>query len=253
MSEISSIFEVANLSKSFGGLRAVSELSFSVQEKMITSLIGPNGAGKTTVFALVTGFLKPDLGKVLFRGHNITGLPSFQIANLGIARTFQDVRILDKLTVRDNIFVGLPETHQQGLIQSIVWDKNTKKKMMDKVEHLIEFVGLKEVAMEKAENVSYPEQKLIILARALATEAKLLLLDEPTSGLDQNCITKMMLLFRRLVDEGRTVLLVEHNMDVVINISDYVIVLDFGQKIASGTPNEIRHNEKVIQAYLGVS
>jgi ABC-type branched-subunit amino acid transport system ATPase component len=248
-----SIFEVKQLSKSFGGLKAISDVTFSVERGTISSLIGPNGAGKTTAFSLITGFLKPDSGQVLFQGRNITGWSPFQIVNLGIARTFQDVRILNRLTVQENILVGLRETHQQGFLRSIFCGKNAKMKLLDKVRQLVEYVGLKAVANELAEDVSYAEQKLTILARALATDPQLLLLDEPVSGLDQASIENMMALLQRLVKEGKTVFLVEHNMEVVIKMSDYIVVLDFGKKIASGFPEEIRRNEKVLQAYLGTT
>jgi branched-chain amino acid transport system ATP-binding protein len=246
------IFAMEKLSKSFGGLKAIVDLSFGIEEKTINSLIGPNGAGKTTAFSLITGFLKPDAGQVIFRGKEITGLPPYQIVNMGIVRTFQDVRVLNKLTVKENILVGLRDTHQHGLIEAALKGKNLQREMAKKIEKLIEFVGLEGAADELAENISYAEQKLMILARALATDANLLLLDEPASGLDQKSITRMMDLLRRLVEEGKTVLIVEHNMDVVIHISDYVVVLDFGQKIAAGTPGEIRCDQRVIQAYLGV-
>ena len=247
-----SIFSVEKLSKSFGGLKAIVDLSFGIEEKTINSLIGPNGAGKTTAFSLITGFLKPDAGKVLFRGKEITGLPPYEIVNMGIVRTFQDVRVLNKLTVKENILVGLRDTHQPGLIQATLRGKNLQRERMKRIEALVEFVGLEEAAEELAENLSYAEQKLMVMARALATDATLLLLDEPASGLDEKSITRMMDLLRRLVEEGKTVLIVEHNMDVVIRISDYVVVLDFGQKIAAGTPDEIRCDQRVIQAYLGV-
>lgn len=244
-----------NLYKSFGGLNAVEDLSFSIQEGTITSLIGPNGAGKSTVFNLITGFHKLDSGKIFFRGLDITDPPPHKIVNLGIVRTFQDMRIFNKLTVEENILLGMRETHQERLLCSIFWakSKSARAKMTEKVEELMEFVGLKEVAGEIAENISYAEKKLVALARALATDAGLVMLDEPTAGLAQDSIERMMPLLRRLVEEGKTVFLVEHNMDVVISISDYVIVLDFGKKIAEDTAEEIQSNNKVIQVYLGIS
>ncbi|MCJ7594562.1 MAG: ABC transporter ATP-binding protein [Desulfobacterales bacterium] len=247
------IFEIKNLVKSFGGLRAIDRVSFSIKERSITSLIGPNGAGKTTAFSLITGFLKPDSGNVLFHGRDITGMAPHKIVNLGIVRTFQDVRILSRLTVLENIMVGLKSTHELGLAQSLFWGKKARTTTLNKVHEIMEYVGLRDVARELAEDVSYAEQKLIILARALATDPQLLLLDEPASGLDHESIERMMTLLNRFVQGGKTVFLVEHNMDVVINISDYVIVLDFGKKIAEGLPEEIRRNEKVLHAYLGAS
>jgi branched-chain amino acid transport system ATP-binding protein len=247
------IFEIKNLLKSFGGLRAIDAVSFSIKEKTITSLIGPNGAGKTTAFSLITGFLKPDSGNILFRGRDITGMLPYRIVNLGIVRTFQNVRIFNRLTVLENITIGLKDIHELGLARSLLWGKKARKATLDKVHEIMDYVGLKDVARELAEDVSYAEQKLIILARALATDPALLLLDEPASGLDHESIARMMALLRRFVEAGKTVLLVEHNMDVVINISDYVIVLDFGKKIAEGVPQEIRRNEKVLHAYLGAS
>ncbi|MBN1102278.1 MAG: ABC transporter ATP-binding protein [Deltaproteobacteria bacterium] len=247
------IFEARNLFKSFGGLKAIDDLSFSMKGRTITSLIGPNGAGKTTVFSLITGFLKPDTGSIFFKGREITGVAPFRIVQSGIARTFQDVRILGRLSVLENILVGTKETHRLTLLGSLLWRRGLRKKMMDRVHRIMEHFKLDGIAGKLAEDVSYAEQKLIILARALATDPELLLLDEPASGLDQVSIEKMMGLLRDLVDQGKTVFLVEHNMDVVINVSDYVVVLDFGRKIAEGVPEKIRNDEKVLQAYLGAA
>jgi branched-chain amino acid transport system ATP-binding protein len=247
------IFEAKNLSKSFGGLKAIDDVSFSIKGRTITSLIGPNGAGKTTIFSLITGFLKPDKGSIFFNGREITGIVPNRIVKSGIVRTFQDVRILGRLSVLENILVGCKETHEQALVRSLVWSKRSKNEMMDRAYEIMERFRLNGVAGKLAEDVSYAEQKLIILARALATDPELLLLDEPASGLDQVSIENMMGLLRVLVDQGKTIFLVEHNMDVVINVSDYVVVLDFGKKIAEGVPEEIRRDEKVLQAYLGAA
>jgi ABC-type branched-subunit amino acid transport system ATPase component len=245
-------FQTENLTKSFGGLQAVKNLSFSMREREITSLIGPNGAGKTTVFNLISGLLKPDSGKIVFQEKDITGLAPHQIVNLGIARTFQDLRVFGKLTVRENILMGLRETSIQKFHHLLFGSGGSKKYLEEKINQLLTFVGLQNIADELTENISFPEQKLTILARALATGAKFLLLDEPTSGLAPVTVERMMDLIRQLLNEEKTVLLVEHNMDVVMDISHQVVVLNFGQKIAEGNPQEIRRNEEVIRVYLGI-
>ena len=247
--------EVQNLHKSFGGLTAIDDLSFSLEKNAITSLIGPNGAGKSTVFNLITSFLMPDSGHVLYRNSEITALSPYKIANLGIVRTFQDVKIFNKLSVKENILLGLQDTHQQKLLPSILWGLSGEKKvrMVKRIEELLKFIGLEAIANERAENISYAEKKLVILARALATDAELIMLDEPAAGLSEESVNTIMGFLRKLVEEGKTIFLVEHNMDLVLKISDRIIVLNFGKKIAEGDPEEIKQNSKVVEVYLGMS
>jgi ABC-type branched-subunit amino acid transport system ATPase component len=247
--------EVQNLRKSFGGLTAIDDLSFSIEKNAVTSLIGPNGAGKSTVFNLITSFLIPDSGHVFYRDTEITAIPPHTIANLGIVRTFQDVKIFNKLSVRENILLGLSKTHQQGLFASILWGVSgeNKRYMKERTEELLQFIGLEAIGDERAENISYAEKKLVILARALATDAELIMLDEPAAGLSEESVNTIMGLLKRLIKEGKTIFLVEHNMDLVLQISDHIIVLNFGKKIADGDPEAIKQNDKVIEVYLGMS
>ena len=192
-----SILQIKNLWKSFEGLKAVSDLSFSVKQGKITSLIGPNGAGKSTVFNLITGFLKLDKGNIYFRGQDVTGIPAYQIANMGIVRTFQDLKIFNQVTVRENVLLGMQETHKERIHHSIFFGKtkHNKTQLNKKADELLEFVKLKNLAGEIAENISYAEKKLLVLARALATDAELILLDEPVSGLAQDSVEHMLDIF----------------------------------------------------------
>lgn len=246
---------VKNLCKSFGGLTAIDDLSFSIEKNAITSLIGPNGAGKSTVFNLITSFLIPDSGHVFYSDTEITAMPPHKIANLGIVRTFQDVKIFNKLSVRENILLGLSQTHQQRLLTSILWGVSSENKryMKERTEELLQFIGLEAIGDERAENISYAEKKLVILARALATDAELIMLDEPAAGLSEESVNTIMGLLKRLIKEGKTIFLVEHNMDLVLQVSDHIIVLNFGKKIADGDPKQIKHDDKVIEVYLGMS
>ncbi len=247
--------EVKNLHKSFGGLIAIDDLSFSLRKNAITSLIGPNGAGKSTVFNLITSFLIPDSGHVIYHNNEITGMAPYKIAELGIVRTFQDVKIFNKLSVRENILLGFRETHQQRLLPSILWGMSgiRKRALIDRTENLLKFIGLEKIGDERAENISYAEKKLVILARALATDAELIMLDEPAAGLSEESVKTIMGLLKKLVEEGKTIFLVEHNMDLVLQVSDHIIVLNFGEKIADGNPEEIKQNSTVIEVYLGMA
>ena len=247
--------EIMDLKKSFGGLQAISDLSCSIEKEKITSIIGPNGAGKTTLYNLITGFIKPDYGKVFYHGKDITSMTPAQIANLGVVRTFQNLRIFNKLTVKENIIVGLKETHQEGLMNGIFGLKSKEKKelLTKKAKKLIEFVGISKLENELAENISYGEQKFVILARTLAMDPDIILFDEPAAGVSKDSMEKMITLFRQLQEQGKTIVLVEHNMDVVMNVSDFIIVLNFGKKIASGSPKEVSQNKTVVDVYLGVS
>jgi branched-chain amino acid transport system ATP-binding protein len=249
------LIDVQNVTKSFGGLTAIDNLSFTISENKITSLIGPNGAGKSTVFNLVTSYLSPDNGKIFYHDKEITNASPSKIANMGVVRTFQDVKIFNKLSVKENVLLGLRYTHEQKILPSIFvgLPKEKKYEMEHKVLELMEFVGIENIWNERAENISYAEKKLVILARALATEAELIMLDEPAAGLSEDSIETMVNLIHHVIDNGQTIFMVEHNMDLVLRISDHVIVLNFGEKIAEGSPEYIRRNNKVIEVYLGIS
>ena len=248
-------FEAKNIAKSFGGLQAVSDLSFAIRQGQVSAIIGPNGAGKTTTFNLISSFLKPDAGELWYRGRNITNLPPHQIVKLGIARTFQDLRLFYKLTVLENALLGIQGRRGESVWRSLVAGPGLaaeNRRHTAKALELLEFVGLADRANEIAENLSYGEQKMVALARLLATDADLLLLDEPASGLPEQTVAQMLGLIRRLATGGKTVLLVDHNMEAVMGVADFILVLDFGRRIASGTPSEVQQNEEVVRVYLGV-
>ena len=248
-------FRVVNLDKSFGGLNAVCNLTFSLERNRITSLIGPNGAGKTTTFNLISGYLRPDGGRIFFKDQEITGRGPHQIVQLGIARTFQDLRLFNKLTVLENVLVGLQNRKGERLLNALIGGgmlTREEKKDLEKSKNLLRLIELDRKVDELVENLSYGEQKLLALARILATDAELLMLDEPASGLPLGTVDRMLELIKDLVKEGKTVFVVEHNMEAVMGISDQVIVLNFGEMIASGTPEQIQKNQEVIRVYLGL-
>jgi len=248
-------FQLLDVNKNFGGLAAVRNVSFAVVPRKITSLIGPNGAGKTTIFNLISGHLLPDQGQILFKGQEITAWPPHRIAGLGITRTFQDLRLFQKMTVLHNILVGFQNRKGEHLTRALLGGPSLKaeeKADLQKAHDLLRLVELEKKAEELVENLSYGEQKLLSLARVLATDAELLMLDEPASGLPLGEVDRMMALIQSLVKQGKTVFIVEHNMEAVMGLSDRVIVLNFGEKIAEGTPAEIQKNPEVIKVYLGI-
>jgi len=249
-----SFFETLRVTRAFGGLVAVDGVSFKARPGQIKAIIGPNGAGKTTMFNIINGFLKPTKGDVRFKGRSLLGLSVHQVARLGISRTFQNVQIFGNMTVLENVMLGrhlLTRTGFLGAGLRLPGMRDEERRMQVKAMEVLARVGLHHRASEKAENLPFGEQRLLELARSIATEPELILLDEPVSGLNEAEKTAMVELLSRLRREGINLLMVDHDMDLIMNISDEVVVLDRGQKIAEGTPREVQNNEAVIQAYLG--
>lgn len=246
-----------NVTKRFGGLVAVNDFSFEVPEHSITSVIGPNGAGKSTLFNCITGFYTPEEGQILFRDEPIQGLRPDIIANKGISRTYQNIRLFSSLTAIENVMIGLHGRLNSGILRAIFRPPSTREEeqwAVREASRLLNFVGLRGKGDVVASNLAYGDQRRLEVARALASDPKLLFLDEPTAGMNPRESAALTTFMRELRDNlGITVVLIEHDMRVVMGISEYVTVLDYGKKIAEGTPREIQGNPQVIAAYLGTS
>jgi branched-chain amino acid transport system ATP-binding protein len=250
------LLEIVTLSKHFGGVIALSEVDMQVHQGRISSLIGPNGAGKTTLFNCVTGLDRPTMGEVKFLGKSLAGRRPDQITKLGLARTFQNIRLFSELSVLDNVRIGRhcrSKSHLWGAVSRNRKQRKEESEITERASEMLKFVGLEQHVEQTAGNLSYGDQRRLEIARALTTEPTLLLLDEPAAGMNPLETRQLMDLTYAIREQGITILLIEHDMKVVMQISEWVTVLDHGQKISDGEPEAVQNDEKVIKAYLGTS
>ena len=248
------MLKINNLNLSFGGLKATNNVTMHVKPNQITALIGPNGAGKTTLFNQITGVYKPDSGEIWFDGKRIDGLRPYQVNAAGISRTYQMINLFGNMTVLDNVLVGMHSRLKSGYWSNILRlpkQRREEKEALKRAYELLDFVNLTEHAKDKANSLSYGSQRLLEIVRAMASDCKLILLDEPAAGMNSAEKEDLNLLIRNIIDRGITVLIVEHDMKLVMNIADEIYVINSGANLASGTAEEISSNPEVIKAYLG--
>ncbi len=248
------ILEVINASKNFGGLRAINQLSFKVENGLIFSIIGPNGAGKTTAINLITGVYPPTSGEIFFQGQNLYRKRPYQLAYMGIGRTFQNIQVFCHMTVRENVMVGLHTKSRCGFLKCLLHTpmvRNEEKQIREKTDAVLKFLDLEPKADVRVDELPYGDQKRVEIARSLAMEPKLLLLDEPVAGLNIQETEEMAQAILRIREMGITVILVEHDMNLIMGISDTITVLNYGEKIAEGDSEAVQNNPNVIEAYLG--
>ena len=244
------MLKIKNLSKHFGGLKAVNGCSFEIKKGKITALIGPNGSGKTTIFNIISGVLKPNSGTILLDNKDITNFPIHKISNLGISRIFQKSRLFDNLTVKENMILAF-DNEDEKFWKSVFGLNKVKKEKEDKIKEMLKLVKMNEHEGKYARNLSYGQKRLVEIVRSVINPHKLLMLDEPVAGVTPALIKELSQVLLKLKEQGETIFIIEHNMGFILNIADNVIVMDEGKIIARGTPEQIKNNKKVLEAYLG--